>query len=267
VQAHRCLSLWSDWSQQMQGGEMKELIRAGRDRTLAGAIRERLSYANVVATLSLFLVLSGGAAIAATGGNFILGKPNSASSTTSLSAATNGKALQVTNMGTGTAATALGLNTASGHPPLTVSSGARVTNLNADKLDGLSSAAFVKTANEPVHVVDAPGEPGFQNNYANYGSGFSTVGFYKDSTGIVHLRGTLVKTTGTFDGSAVYTLPAGYRPPQILSMPAAVDSGSGALQINTDGSVIVYCWTGPCTTGVGGVGVGVGMDGLTFRAG
>jgi hypothetical protein len=244
---------------------MKERTRAGRDQEIARAIRERLTYANVVATLALFLVLSGGVAIAATGGSFILGKPNSASSTSSLSAATNGKALQVTNMGTGAAATALGLNTANGHPPFTVSSGARVANLNADKLDGLSSAAFVKTASEPVHVVDAPGEPGFQNNYTNYGSGFSTVGFYKDSTGIVHLRGTLKKLSGTFDGSAVFTLPAGYRPPQILSLPAATDSGSGALQIGTDGSVVVYCWTGPCTTGGGGVGIGI--DGLTFRTG
>jgi hypothetical protein len=244
---------------------MRERTRAGGDRPIARRIAARLTYANVVATLALFLVLSGGAAIAATGGGFILGKPNSASSTTSLSAATNGKALQVTNMGTGAAATALGLNTASGHPPLAVNSGAKVANLNADKLDGRDSTAFAAASSEPVHVVDTTGEPGFENNYANFGSGFSTVGFYKDSTRVVHLRGTLKKLTGTFDGSTAFTLPAGYRPPQILYMPAAVDDGSGAIQINTDGSVTVYCWTGPCTTGAGGVGVGI--DGLTFRTG
>lgn len=243
---------------------MKERTRAGRDPKLARSIRERLTYANVVATLALFLVLSGGVTIAATGGSLILGKSNSASSQTSLSAPVAGRALQVTNTSTGAGATALGLKTASGHPPFTVNSGAKVTNLNADKLDGFDSTAFAAAASEPVHVVGAAGQPGFQNGYTNFGSGWSTAGFYKDSTRIVHLRGTLKKLTGTFDGSAAFTLPAGYRPPQILSLPAAVDNGSGALQINTDGSVVIYCWTGPCTTGSGGVGVG--MDGLTFRA-
>jgi hypothetical protein len=243
---------------------MKERARSGRGRRVASGITDRLTYANVVATLALFLVLSGGAAIAATGGNFILGKANTASSQTSLSAPITGKSLQVTNTSTGAGATALGLNTASGHPPFAVNSGTKVAKLNADMLDGSDSTAFATKASEPVHVVGSAGEPAFQNNYTNYGSGFSTAGFYKDSTRIVHLRGTLKKLSGTFDAAA-FTLPAGYRPPQILYMPAAADGGSGALQINTDGSVIPYCFTGLCTTGAGGVGIGI--DGLTFRAG
>lgn len=105
-------------------------------------IRSHLTYANVAATLSLFIVL-GGTAYAATGGNLILGKPNTAANTTSLSAPVSGKALQVTNTGTVASSTALGLNVASGHPPFTVNSGAKVTNLNADTLDGLDSTALV----------------------------------------------------------------------------------------------------------------------------
>ena len=102
-------------------------------------IRPRLSYANVTATLALFVAL-GGTTYAATGGNFILGRSNSASSTTSLSSSGSGPALSVRNTSTGTAGS---FNVTAGHPPLTVNSGAKVVNLNADKLDGKDSSAFL----------------------------------------------------------------------------------------------------------------------------
>jgi hypothetical protein len=104
-------------------------------------IRSHLTYANVMVTILAFVVL-GGMSYAATGGNFILGKSNTASSTSSLSAPVAGKALNLTNTSTGAGATALGLNVAAGHAPFTVNSGAKVANLNADKLDGTDSSGF-----------------------------------------------------------------------------------------------------------------------------
>jgi hypothetical protein len=97
--------------------------------------------ANVVGYLALFVAL-GGTTYAATGGNFILGKSNSASSQSSLSAPISNTALQLINMSTGGSASALGLSVASGHPPLRVNSDTKVPNLNADKLDGQDSSAF-----------------------------------------------------------------------------------------------------------------------------
>jgi hypothetical protein len=106
-------------------------------------IRQHLTYANVMATIAVFIVL-GGTTYAATGGNFILGQPNTAGQQTSLTASPSfaGRALQLTNTNTGAGATALGLNVASGHAPLTVNSGTKVTNLNADKLDGMDSTGL-----------------------------------------------------------------------------------------------------------------------------
>jgi len=109
------------------------------------SIRSHLTYANVMVTIVAFIVL-GGMSYAATGGNFSLGKANSASSTSSLSAPVNGKALNLTNTSTGVSATALGLNVASGHAPFTVNSGTKVKALNADTLDGKDSTAFVSTS-------------------------------------------------------------------------------------------------------------------------
>jgi hypothetical protein len=114
---------------------------------------------NLVGYVALFIAL-GGTTYAATGGNFLLGKPNSASSTTSLTAPVAGKGLQVTNTSTGAGATGLGLSVASGHTPFTVNSGTKVTNLNADKLDGLDSTSFVPSSGfrrvGPVTTTPAP---------------------------------------------------------------------------------------------------------------
>jgi hypothetical protein len=103
------------------------------------------SPAMLVALLALFCAL-GGIGVAADGQGLILGKPdNVATSKTGLNASFNDKALVVTNTSSGSNATALGLNVASGKPPITVSAGAgKATNLNADKVDGIDSAGFVR---------------------------------------------------------------------------------------------------------------------------
>jgi len=81
----------------------------------------------VGATIAVSLM--GGAAYAATGGTFILGKSNSASTTTSL---------------TNSSGTALALTSKSGTAPLRVSNGTKVALLNADRIDGLDSTSFAR---------------------------------------------------------------------------------------------------------------------------
>jgi hypothetical protein len=98
----------------------------------------------VIALIALFVAL-GGAGMAATGGNFILGKLNTADATSSLSApVAGGSALNVSNLNTTAGSRALRLKVASGHSPFTVNSAVKVANLNADKLDGIDSTGFVR---------------------------------------------------------------------------------------------------------------------------
>jgi hypothetical protein len=106
------------------------------------------SPAMIVACLSLFIALSG-VTYAATGGNFILGNPNTATSQTSLSAPVAGNAqgpksvLQLTNTSTAAGAEGLGITVGANKAPIHVNSTAgKATNLNADKLDGLDSSAL-----------------------------------------------------------------------------------------------------------------------------
>jgi hypothetical protein len=113
--------------------------------------------------LVIFLAGVAGVADAATGGNFILGQSNAADAKTILSAPLAGPAMQVNNSSTGVGATALQLTVAAGKPPLTVNSGAKVTNLNADRIDSLDSTAFQRRLTQScpigwsIAVVNADG--------------------------------------------------------------------------------------------------------------
>jgi hypothetical protein len=101
------------------------------------------SPAMVVALLALFVAL-GGVGVAATGGNFILGKANTADATSYLTAPVAGRsALNVSNLNTAAGSSALKLNVASGHAPFAVNSPTRVPSLNADLLDNRDSTYFL----------------------------------------------------------------------------------------------------------------------------
>jgi hypothetical protein len=125
-------------------------------KTLGSHVRR-----NVVGYIALFVAL-GGTSYAATGGNFILGNPNTAGKQTTLSAspAFAGKTLQVTNTSTAAGATALGLSVGSGRPPFTVNSGTKVAKLNADLLDGADSSAFLSRSKVKWARVEANGTLG-----------------------------------------------------------------------------------------------------------
>jgi hypothetical protein len=97
----------------------------------------------VISCLALFVAL-GGTAYAATGGTFILGQANSATSGTGLTSKNAGKTLNLTQQSPKAAATALGLNVPVGRPPFMVNSNVRVDNLNADLIDGVDGSQIVR---------------------------------------------------------------------------------------------------------------------------
>jgi hypothetical protein len=108
----------------------------------------RPSHATVVAYVALFFAMSG-TAYAATGGTFLLGKSNSATTTTSL---------------TNSAGTALKLTSKSGYPPLSVGTNKLlVPYLNSDLLDGLSSASFLRSTAKAAdaNLLDGVDSTGF----------------------------------------------------------------------------------------------------------
>src|SRR5215218_11015193 len=97
--------------------------------------------------LALMLALLFGmasTAFGANGGNFILGSlNNTATAITKLTGTIGGgPALRVSNPSTATGSTALDLQVATGKAPMKVNSSTKVTNLNADAVDGKDSSTF-----------------------------------------------------------------------------------------------------------------------------
>lgn len=89
-------------------------------------------------------------------------------------------------------------------------------DINLAKLGTVPSATHAASADsippaEPIHLIGAPGQPGFDAGATNAPSellGYPPAGFYKDPFGIVHLEG-VVKVGST---PVIFTLPPGYRP-------------------------------------------------------
>jgi hypothetical protein len=103
--------------------------------------------ASMVFGLALVMALVLGVAtmaFGANGSNFILGSlNNTATAITKLTGTVGGgPALQVSNPSTATGSTALDLQVATGKAPMKVNRTTKVTNLNADLLDGKDSRTF-----------------------------------------------------------------------------------------------------------------------------
>ena len=76
---------------------------------------------------------------------------------------------------------------APGRPPLMVNSTTRVTNLNADRIDGLDFSVFARTIGEGWNYVGDPGKSAFENGWGNFnGPGFAAQYGYQSACRLPH---------------------------------------------------------------------------------
>ncbi len=223
---------------------LHKAFRVGRATALA---------LGVAVMLAVVLGLAS-AAFGADGDFFKVGRSNLAASVSKLIKSGAGPALR--------------LEVDSG-PPLSVNSGAKVTNLHADKLDGRDWRS------EAWHEVGTTGEPQFGDGvqgdclWSNFDTLHNSAAFYKDQFGVVHLKG-LVKAT---DGSTglchgdeqdltVFQLPEGYRP-VVREVHVAISSEQlGRVDVDPDGTVSVGVAT---PNNVANAKHWLSLDGITFR--
>ena len=94
-----------------------------------------------------------------------------------------------------------------------------------------------------------------EGDWVNHGGTYNDAGYFKDSQGIVHLKGLL---KGGKVEVTIFTLPSGYRPEARQLHPVYTHQGFiGRLDIFMDGRVFL-------TDGMSGF---LSLDGITFRAG
>jgi len=94
------------------------------------------------------------------------------------------------------------------------------------------------------------------NNWVAYGIDSASPGYYKDSFGRVHLRGSVKAGTGT----QIFQLPSGFRPDATLHFLVIANSsgafGGGWIAIASDGAVLFFA----------GNNALVSLDSISFRA-
>lgn len=79
--------------------------------------------------------------------------------------------------------------------------------------------------------------PTLLNSWVNFGSGYETAGYMKDSLGFVHIKG-FIKNGTTVLGTVIFNLPAGYRPGGIQRYATHANNTYGAIEVDTAGQVM-----------------------------
>lgn len=217
-------------------------------------MRERLTYANVMSTLAVFLLLGGGAVAATKIGSKDIAK----------------NAIKSKHIKKGQVKKA----------------DIKANAVNSKRVADGSLTAADMVAEEPVHVIGAPGEPTFRNggdgdcvwydvSTSPEVDGWAPVGFRKDRFGYVHLSGVFAGDDApdgdgqcggpadTLDDLHAFTLPPGYQPAKTAVFPV----GNGSVMIVGAGGAVMPTGTlEPGAIMVTDPTFGVGGDAITFPA-
>ena len=195
-------------------------------------MRPKLTYANVVATLALFIAIGGASAFAASQ----LGKNSVGTKQLKKNSVTGSKVKDHSLTGRDIDASTLG----------TVPRAAYADH--ATTVDGFAHPVT-------VHLVGGSGEPQFENEATNYSPSFTPAGFYKDHECVVHLQGTVANSN---NNAVAFTLPVADRPEKAVLAPITGNSpATGTAHVDPEGTVRLYA----------SVPQGIyGIDGVSFKA-
>jgi len=107
---------------------------------------------------------------------------------------------------------------------------------------GVITSAYIKSL---LDAIKAPPQdtwtaPTLGASWVNFGSGYTSAGYRKDTLGRIWVRG-LIKSGTTTDATVLFTLPSGYRPAGNILRTVGSNSGVNAyVVIGTDGTIKIY---------------------------
>jgi hypothetical protein len=211
-------------------------------------LREKLTYANVIATIALFIALGGASYAAVKLPKNSVGtkqiKNNAITGAKIKNGAVAGAKIDVASLGqVPKAASATTASTA-----VTATNAVNASHAASASDAAIADSARALSAPEPVHLVTE-----FENGFRNNGEGYEKAGYYLDRQCEVHLQGSIVGNSPRI----AFNLPEGFRPPGDIFASVPTGTAPGYTEILADGSVRVGFYESGERT--------FGLDGVTFR--
>jgi hypothetical protein len=246
--------------------------RAPGRRGTTNGFRGKLTYANVMATVAVFIALGGGAIAASNLAKNSVGtkqlRNNAVTGAKVKNGSLTGADVDAATLGKVPSAALADSAAHAGSADSAANANHATSADNANTLGGKSASQFAPSAIEDWHEIGAAGEPAFENSWKNIGGEpnlnqgvFSTAAFRRDPDGLVHLKG--VVTSGSISSTnAIFYLPSGFRPEQAGIFSAATSDGSpkiGWVYIGAAGSP----YAGAVLPFTGG-NTFFSLDGITF---
>ncbi len=193
-------------------------------------IRSKLTYANVMATIAVFIAIGGSAYAATQLKKNSVGTKQIKNQAVTAAKIKNGAitGAQVKNgslTGTQINASTLGSVPSATTATHAVNAGSSTSATHADSATTAATAEAI-TPPEAMNLVGEPGEPSFGPGWENFRACSETpVGFYKDREGVVHLQGIAQNGGSTL----IFALPTGYAPKAPEVFPAFGNGGTLSL--------------------------------------
>lgn len=238
---------------------------------MRNGLRSRLTYANVMASIAVFIALGGSsyAAVKVTGKDV-------------RDASLTGKDLRNESVRSADVSGLTSRDFAAGQLPAGAPGAkgdagpagprgpAGADGAKGDKGDRGDAGPLIQP--EAWRQVGEAGQPAFTQDggckWENYGSPHNTAAFYKDPGGRVHLKG-FVRVVPILSGSecdwdfsdvrrTAFTLPAGYRPVRREAHGTVSSNQAGRVDVTSGGAILVEPIGDPTQW--------VSLDGMTFRA-
>jgi hypothetical protein len=192
---------------------------------------DRLTYANVTATIALFVALGGSGAFAATQlARNSVGTPQLRDDAVTGAKVKDGSLTAADFRAGRLPAGSKGDRGPAGPRGDTGPSGPAGPRGEA----GASGPPGGPPATEATHFAGAPGEPALESSFQAIGGG--DPGFFRDSDGLVHLEGR-VRQLVIGEEVVLMDLPPGFRPPRTVEF-NGIDTSPGPLAIvGSDGQI------------------------------
>ncbi|MBW4480849.1 MAG: hypothetical protein KME54_29450 [Tolypothrix brevis GSE-NOS-MK-07-07A] len=104
-------------------------------------------------------------------------------------------------------------------------------------IEGLQAALDAKSPTSHTHLPDVWQNISLSTLWSNYATGYNTPQVRKYPSGLIEVKGIIKKSSALITNEIICTLPAGYRPIEIMLLTTWASGGTSRIQVETSGAI------------------------------